>query len=44
MGLKLVVLVGSVRSERQGIKAAHYVERSLRAGDMRSPLWILVRG
>ena len=29
MGLKTVVLVGSVRSGRQGIKAARYVERSL---------------
>jgi NAD(P)H-dependent FMN reductase len=29
MGLKLVVLVGSVRSDRQGIKAAKFVERSL---------------
>src|SRR2546425_7042893 len=31
MRLKLVVLVGSVRSDRQGIKAARYVERSLKA-------------
>src|SRR5207247_7293761 len=31
MGLKLVVLVGSVRSDRQGIKAARFVERSLKA-------------
>ena len=31
MGLKLVVLVGSVRSDRQGIKAARYVEKSLAA-------------
>jgi NAD(P)H-dependent FMN reductase len=29
MGLKMVVLVGSVRSDRQGIKAARFVERSL---------------
>ena len=29
MHLKLVLLIGSVRSERQGIKAARYVERSL---------------
>src|SRR5262249_21682621 len=29
MGLKIVVLVGSVRSDRQGIKAARFVERSL---------------
>lgn len=29
MGLKFVVLIGSVRSDRQGIKAAQYVERSL---------------
>src|SRR5438034_11468132 len=31
MRLNLVVLVGSVRSDRQGIKAARYVERSLKA-------------
>lgn len=31
MGLKCVVLVGSVRSDRQGIKAARYVERALTA-------------
>jgi NAD(P)H-dependent FMN reductase len=31
MPLKMVVLVGSVRSDRQGIKAATYVERSLKA-------------
>ena len=31
MGLKLVVLVGSVRSDRQGIKAARYAEQSLAA-------------
>jgi NAD(P)H-dependent FMN reductase len=31
MGLKFVVLLGSVRSDRQGIKAARFVERSLRA-------------
>jgi NAD(P)H-dependent FMN reductase len=31
MGLKCVVLVGSVRSDRQGIKAARYVDKSLRA-------------
>jgi NAD(P)H-dependent FMN reductase len=31
MRLKLVVLVGSVRSDRQGIKAARFVERSLTA-------------
>jgi NAD(P)H-dependent FMN reductase len=29
MGLKLVVLAGSVRSDRQGIKAAKYVEQTL---------------
>jgi NAD(P)H-dependent FMN reductase len=29
MRLKLVVLIGTVRSERQGIKAARYVERAL---------------
>lgn len=29
MSLKIVVLVGTVRSERQGIKAARYVERAL---------------
>jgi NAD(P)H-dependent FMN reductase len=29
MGLKSVVLVGSVRSDRQGIKAAKFVERAL---------------
>jgi NAD(P)H-dependent FMN reductase len=29
MRLKIVVLVGSVRSDRQGIKAARFVERSL---------------
>jgi hypothetical protein len=29
MGLKLVVLVGSVRSDRQRIKAARFVERML---------------
>ena len=31
MQLKFVVLVGSVRSDRQGMKAARYVERSLTA-------------
>lgn len=31
MGLKLVALVGSVRSDRQGIKAARLVERSFSA-------------
>lgn len=31
MGLKLVVLVGSVRSDPQSIKAARYVDKSLRA-------------
>ena len=31
MGLKVVVLVGSVRSDRQGIKAARFVERQLAA-------------
>ena len=31
MGLKLVTLVGSVRSDRQGIRAARFVERSLTA-------------
>jgi NAD(P)H-dependent FMN reductase len=31
MDLKLVVLVGSVRSDRQGIKAARFVDRSLMA-------------
>jgi NAD(P)H-dependent FMN reductase len=31
MSLKLVTLVGSVRSDRQGIKAARFVEQSLRA-------------
>ena len=31
MGLKIAVLVGSVRSDRQGIKAAAFVERSLAA-------------
>jgi NAD(P)H-dependent FMN reductase len=30
MGLKLVVILGSVRSDREGIKAARYVERSFR--------------
>jgi NAD(P)H-dependent FMN reductase len=29
MGLNIVVLVGSVRSDRQGIKAARFVERTL---------------
>jgi NAD(P)H-dependent FMN reductase len=29
MGLKIVVLLGSVRSDRQGIKAARFVERTL---------------
>jgi NAD(P)H-dependent FMN reductase len=29
MGLNIAVLVGSVRSDRQGIKAARFVERSL---------------
>ena len=29
MGLKVVVLLGSVRSDRQGIKAARFVERGL---------------
>src|SRR5689334_12731126 len=28
MGLKIVVIVGSVRSDRQGIKAARFVERT----------------
>jgi NAD(P)H-dependent FMN reductase len=31
MDLKLVLLVGSVRSDRQGIKVARFVERSLKA-------------
>lgn len=31
MSLKLVVLLGTVRSDRQGIKAARFVERSLSA-------------
>ena len=31
MGLKLVVLLGSVRANRQGIKAARFVERTLAA-------------
>jgi len=31
MELKLVVLVGSVRSDRQGIKAARFVDRSMKA-------------
>jgi len=31
MGLKIAVLVGSVRSDRQGIKAARFVERTLGA-------------
>jgi NAD(P)H-dependent FMN reductase len=31
MGLRFVVLLGSVRSDRQGIKAARFVERSLGA-------------
>jgi NAD(P)H-dependent FMN reductase len=31
MSLKLVVLVGSVRSDRQGIRAARFIERSLTA-------------
>jgi len=31
VSLKLVLLVGSVRSDRQGIKAARFVERSLTA-------------
>jgi NAD(P)H-dependent FMN reductase len=31
VGLNLVTLVGSVRSDRQGIKAARFVERTLRA-------------
>src|SRR5215471_5861058 len=30
MGLNFVVLIGSVRCDRQGIKAARFVERSLR--------------
>jgi NAD(P)H-dependent FMN reductase len=29
MGLRIVVLVGSVRSDRQGIKAARFVQRAL---------------
>src|SRR5262245_62012689 len=29
MGLKIAVLFGSVRSDRQGIKAARFVERAL---------------
>jgi NAD(P)H-dependent FMN reductase len=33
MGLKIVVLVGSVRSDRQGIKAAKFVQRSLASRD-----------
>ena len=31
MGLKIAVLLGSVRSDRQGIKAARFVDRSLMA-------------
>ena len=31
MGLKIVVLVGSVRSDRRGIRAARFVERTLAA-------------
>ena len=31
MGLNIVVMVGSVRSDRQGIKAARYVQRELAA-------------
>src|SRR5262245_47371708 len=31
MGLKIAALVGTVRSDRQGIKAAKFVERSLAA-------------
>jgi NAD(P)H-dependent FMN reductase len=31
MGLKIVALVGSVRSDRQGIKAARFVEWTLAA-------------
>lgn len=31
MGLKIATLVGSVRSDRQGIKAARFVERTLTA-------------
>lgn len=31
MGLNLVLLLGSVRCDRQGIRAARFVERSLRA-------------
>jgi len=31
VGLKVVVLVGSVRSDRQGIKAARFVERAIAA-------------
>jgi NAD(P)H-dependent FMN reductase len=31
MGLKFVVLLGSVRSDRHGIKAARFADRSLRA-------------
>jgi NAD(P)H-dependent FMN reductase len=31
MPLKIVVLVGSVRSDRQGIKAARFVQRALAA-------------
>jgi len=31
MGLKIAVLVGSVRSDRQGIKAARFAERNLAA-------------
>jgi NAD(P)H-dependent FMN reductase len=30
MGLRIVVLVGSVRSDRQGIKAARFVERAFK--------------
>jgi NAD(P)H-dependent FMN reductase len=33
MGLKIAVLVGSVRSDRQGIKAARFVERTLAERD-----------
>ena len=31
MSLKMVIFVGSVRSDRQGIKAARYVRRTLAA-------------
>ena len=37
MNLKTVVLVGSVRCDRQGIRAARYTERSLRARGHAAP-------